>query len=177
MHRPTAAPRIPASASGVSTQRSEPKRSRRPAVARNTPPARPTSSPITSTSGSRASSMCSASLTASTSVSSATKVSRRLDVGVREEELGIRRRLRFGGGDPGAHDVLRLPARGGDDRVVEEAEPLQEPLVLAHALARAFLLDPLLVDVRARVVGGRVRRGAVVHRLDERRPVPCPRPL
>src|ERR671931_1005348 len=71
MQRPTAEPRIPASASGVSTHRSGPKRSRRPAVARKTPPARPTSSPITSTDGSRSSSTWNASLIASTMLSSA----------------------------------------------------------------------------------------------------------
>src|SRR6188768_1805120 len=70
MQRPTAAPRIPASDSGVSTQRSGPNRSRRPAVARNTPPSRPTSSPRTITESSRPSSTCSASLTASTRSSS-----------------------------------------------------------------------------------------------------------
>src|SRR5207245_2143100 len=71
MQRPTAAPRMPASASGVSKQRSAPKRSRRPAVARKTPPARPTSSPMTITSESRSSSTWNASLIASTMLSSA----------------------------------------------------------------------------------------------------------
>src|SRR5919202_438794 len=72
MQRPTALPRIPASASGVSTHRSGPKRSRRPAVARKTPPARPTSSPMTRTDSSRSSSTWNASLIASTIESSAT---------------------------------------------------------------------------------------------------------
>src|SRR5262245_45095555 len=71
MQRPTAVPMIPASASGVSTQRSAPKRSRSPAVARKTPPALPPSSPITSTFESRSSSTCRQSLTASTMESSA----------------------------------------------------------------------------------------------------------
>src|SRR3954451_5729481 len=71
MQSPTAEPRIPASASGVSTQRSGPKRSRSPAVARKTPPARPTSSPSTSTDGSRSSSTWKQSLIASTMLSSA----------------------------------------------------------------------------------------------------------
>ena len=70
MQSPTAVPMIPASASGVSTQRSAPNRSFRPAVTRNTPPSCPTSSPMTMTRGSRSSSTCSASLMASTSVSS-----------------------------------------------------------------------------------------------------------
>src|SRR5439155_9574338 len=70
---PIAVPRIPASASGVSTQRSGPNLSRKPAVARKTPPARPTSSPNTSTSESRSSSTWNPSLIASTRVSSATE--------------------------------------------------------------------------------------------------------
>src|SRR5436853_115527 len=73
MQSPTAVPRIPASASGVSTHRSAPYLSRSPAVARKTPPARPTSSPITITFGSRPSSTWKASLIASTSVSSLTE--------------------------------------------------------------------------------------------------------
>src|SRR5437762_2786893 len=146
MQSPTAVPRMPASASGVSTQRFAPKRSRRPAVARNTPPARPTSSPITSTSGSRSSSTCNASLTASTSVSSATEVLRRVDVRVCEHQLRVGRRLRLRGGDACAHQVLRLLARRRDHLVVDQPEPLQEPLVLPDALARSFFLDPLLID-------------------------------
>ena len=45
------------------------------------------------------------------------------------------------------------------------------------ALVLARLLDALVVDVDRRIVGGRVRRGAVRHGLDERRPVagPCAR--
>src|SRR5271165_2264391 len=46
---PTDMPAIVASASGVSCTRSLPKRSCRPAVARNTPPLTPTSWPITTT--------------------------------------------------------------------------------------------------------------------------------
>src|ERR671930_1016371 len=111
MQRPTAEPRIPASANGVSTQRSGPKRSRSPAVARKTPPARPTSSPITSTSGSRSSSTWNASFTASTKVSSGTEdppqlgevlLERRwrIHVGVLEEERRIGRELGFRLRDP-----------------------------------------------------------------------------
>src|SRR5438552_1493720 len=146
MHNPTAVPRIPASASGVSTQRSGPKRSRRPAVARKTPPARPTSSPITITSRSRASSVWSASLTASTSVSSAiAHVPRRIDVGVREEQRLVGRRLGLGGGDPRAHRVLGGAPRLVGDGVGEHAEPAQVRLELPDAFARAFLLDALQV--------------------------------
>src|SRR6478736_2463163 len=163
MQRPTAVPRMPASASGVSTQRFGPKRSRSPAVARNTPPARPTSSPITMTSASRSSSTWSASLTASTTVSSAiADVRRRVDIGVREEQLGVGRCLGFGGGDARAHQILRVLAGRGDDLVAQHADALQKALVLPDALACTLLLDALGVDVGARVVGRRVRRGAVV---------------
>src|ERR671931_2549649 len=124
MQRPTAEPRIPASASGVSTHRSGPKRSRRPAVARKTPPARPTSSPITSTDGSRSSSTWNASLIASTMLSSAiaedppqllqvrAERGRRIDVGVREEELRIGRRLGLRLRDAAAHQLLGLRTHG-----------------------------------------------------------------
>src|SRR5438270_11187903 len=175
MHSPTAAPRIPASARGVSTQRFSPKRSRRPAVARNTPPARPTSSPITMTDSSRASSTCNASFTASTSsfsvIEAFAEVGRRDDVRVLEHELRIRIRLRLGSGDACAHRVRRLRFYLGLELVAEDAEPAEIPLVPAEAFVLLLLLDPLEVDVCARVVGGRVGRGAVSHRLDEGRPV------
>src|SRR5919198_3777361 len=137
MQSPTALPRIPASASGVSTHRSGPKRSRRPAVARKTPPARPTSSPITSTDGSRSSSTWNASLIASTMLSSAiaedppqllqvrAERGRRVDVGVREEELRVGRRLGLGLRDPPAHELLRLGAHLRGAAGLQHAEPLQ----------------------------------------------------
>src|SRR5262245_13967162 len=178
MHSPTAEPRIPASASGVSTQRLGPKRSRSPAVARKTPPARPTSSPITSTSGSRSSSTCSASLTASTSVSSATAhVLRRIDVRVREHQLRVGRRLGLRRSDAGAHQLLGFGPRRLGELVGQHADAAQEGLVLPDALARTLLLDTLEVDVCARIVGGGVRRSAVVDGLDQRRPAAVPRPL
>src|SRR4051794_231098 len=49
MARPTAVPRMPASASGVSTTRSSPKSFCRPSVIRKTPPSRPMSSPMSTT--------------------------------------------------------------------------------------------------------------------------------
>ena len=55
-------------------------------------------------------------------------------------------------------------------------EPAQVRLVAAEALALLLLLDPLEIDVGARVVGGRVRRGPIRDRLDERRPLARPRP-
>src|SRR5437764_7479738 len=188
MQRPTALPRIPASASGVSTQRSGPKRSRNPAVARKTPPARPTSSPITSTDGSRSSSTWNASLIASTMLSSAiaedpsqllevgAERGWRVGVGVLEEERWIRRRLGLGLRDPAAHQLLRLRAHLLRAARLEHAEPLEVRLVAPDALARPLLLDALEVDVRALVVGRRVRRRAVGDGLDERRPFARPRP-
>src|SRR5205085_3988547 len=123
MQSPTAVPRMPASASGVSTQRSGPNLSRSPAVARKTPPARPTSSPITITLSSRSSSTWKQSLIASTMESSAKdppqlleiarEGSRRIDERIREEELDVGRRLRFGGGDTRPHRLRRLRADGG----------------------------------------------------------------
>src|SRR5919201_6410755 len=139
MHRPTAVPRIPASASGVSKQRSGPKRSRSPAVARKTPPARPTSSPITITESSRASSTWNASLIASTIDSSAKEAPqlleirperrRRIGVRVREHELDVRRRLRLSRRDSGAHRLRRLRADRLGELVVEDACAAQVPLV------------------------------------------------
>src|SRR5690349_3383641 len=133
MHNPTAVPRIPASASGVSTQRFSPKRSRRPAVARNTPPARPTSSPMTITESSRASSTCSASFTASTRSLSAKpavfQVRRWVDVCVLEHELRIGVRLRLGLGDPLPHHLGGLCLDLRLELVAEEAEAAQVALV------------------------------------------------
>src|SRR5947209_12298560 len=152
MQRPTAEPRIPASASGVSTQRSGPKRSRSPAVARKTPPARPTSSPITSTDSSRSSSTWKPSLIASTSVSSATERSpelrevlgerrRRIRVGVLEQERRIGRRLGLGLLDSLAQHFERLrPDRLGE-LVAEHPGTPQVGLVAAEALAATLLLD------------------------------------
>src|SRR6187402_3410627 len=116
MQSPTAVPMIPASARGVSTQRSAPNLSRRPAVARKTPPARPTSSPMIITFGSRPSSTWKQSLIASRSVSSATaqlpellvERRQRFDVCVVEHERHVGRRLGLGLGDPATHRLLRL---------------------------------------------------------------------
>src|ERR671930_5766 len=87
------------------------------AVPRKTPPARLTSSPMTRTDSSRSSSTWNASLIASTIESSATEDppqllevgaerGRRVDVGVREEELRIGRRLGLGLRDAAAHQLL-----------------------------------------------------------------------
>src|SRR4051812_28704101 len=174
MQSPTAAPRMPASASGVSKHRSGPKASRKPAVARKTPPARPTSSPRTITSGSRSSSTWNASLIASTIESSAKDAPQlgevgaerrgRIDERVLEEQCRIRRRLGLRHSDPLAHQPggPRLDLGGG--RVVEDAEPLQVALVAPDALVLLLLLDALDVDVRLRIVGRGMRRSAIRHR-------------
>src|SRR4051812_34331880 len=191
MHRPTAVPRIPASASGVSTQRSAPKRSRSPAVARNTPPARPTSSPMTMTESSRASSTWKQSLIASTISSSANGPSedapqlrkilreRRGRVRVRvvehERDVGLRLGLRLG--DAGTHRFERLRADLGVEIVVEDATHPEVALVAADALVLLLLLDAFEIDVDTRIVRGRMRRRAIRHRLDERRPAAAARAL
>src|SRR5438132_2082504 len=182
MQRPTALPRIPAAASGVSKQRSGPNRSRSPAVARKTPPARPTSSPNTMTESSRSSSTWNASLIASTIESSGIaqhppqllqirpERRGRVDVGVREQQLGIGRRLGLGGRDPLAQQLRRLVADRPRQVVVEDPRAPQVALVAAEALPLLLLLDALEVDVGARIVRGRVWRCPVRDGLDERRP-------
>src|SRR5262249_22668957 len=166
----------------TSTQRSGPNRSRSPAVARKTPPARPTSSPSTSTASSRASSVWSASFTASTRVSSATAgllpqqrgdLRGRVRVGVLEDEPRIRGRLRLRLGDAGAHRLLGLASQPRDELVVEQAAFAQLRLEAADALATPFLLDTFEVDVGPRIVCGPVRRRTIVNRLDQRRPAAC----
>src|SRR5215218_2614226 len=161
MARPTAVPRMPASASGVSTQRSGPKRSRSPAVARKTPPARPTSSPMTITVLSRSISPWRASLTASMSVL--------LGIGVLGDEVGVRVGQRFGGGDTRAHRFESLRAGCFGELVVDHADPAEVALVTAEALVFPLALDAVGVDVRARVVGRCVWGATVGDRLDEGR--------
>src|SRR5437660_6572156 len=161
MHSPTAEPRMPASASGVSKQRSGPKRSRRPAVARKTPPARPTSSPITMTEGSRSSSTRNASLIASTIESSAkdppqlfeigTERGRRVDVRVLEQQPDIGRRLGLGRSDRLAHRGHRLRANRRRQVVVEDPGSAEVALETSDAFPLLLLLDPFEVDVRARI--------------------------
>src|SRR6476646_3419945 len=158
MQSPTAVPRIPASASGVSTQRSSPNVSRSPAVARKTPPARPTSSPMTMTFSSRPSSTWQQSLIASMSVSSATEHSpqldkvgfearRRVDERVLEQQPGVRGLLRLGRRDPVAQRLVGLAADGLGHLVREDPGAPQVAPVAAAALPLLLLLDPLEVDV------------------------------
>src|SRR5581483_8740244 len=106
-----------------------------------------------------------------------TKCRRRVDVRVREDQLRVGRALRLRGGDPGAQQVLRRPPRLLYGLVVEQAELAQKHLEPSDAFARALLLDAREVDVRTRVVRGRVRCGAVVDALDEGGAAARPRPL
>src|SRR5215217_5428410 len=156
MQRPIAEPMMPASASGVSTQRPS-KRSQSPEVTRKTPPARPTSSPMTSTRGSRSSSTWRASLSASASVRSAKRPpehaaqlgevarERRRRLGVRpledERRIGVGERLGFG--DPAPHDLGGLGLDLRRQLAREDAETAQVGVVAANALPLALLLDPL----------------------------------
>src|SRR5436305_5814176 len=148
MQSPTAPPRIPASASGVSTQRSSPKRSRSPAVARKTPPERPTSSPITSTASSRSSSVWKQSLIASIIKRSANGAPenasqlgeilrerrRRIHVRVLEDEPDVCVRLGLRLGDPLPHRLERLRLDLRFEVVVEHAVAAEVALVAAEAL-------------------------------------------
>src|SRR5687767_804961 len=145
MQSPTAEPRIPASASGVSTQRSGPKRSSSPAVARKTPPARPTSSPITITFASRSISTWRASLTASTRHFSLTEDPPQLGEVVRkgrgrigervlEEQPDVGGRLGLGGRDPGPHHVGGIVLDRLLEVVVQHALPAEIALVAPEAL-------------------------------------------
>src|SRR5437868_6816500 len=155
MQSPTAVPRMPASASGVSTQRSSPNVSKSPAVARKTPPARPTSSPITSTFPSRASSWWRQSLIASTSVSSGTgqhppqllqirvERARRRRERVREQQLGVGIRLGLRLRDRLAHHLRGLLADRVPQLVRQHAPTLEIALEAPDALAAPLLLDPL----------------------------------
>src|SRR6202008_3423513 len=80
-------------------------------------------------------------------------------------------RLRLGLRDPLPHHLGGLRLDLGLELVTEDAETAQVALVAAEALVLLLLLDAVEIDVRTRVVRGRVRRGAVRHRLDERRSV------
>src|SRR4029078_3849593 len=164
--KPPAVPSIPASARGVSTHRSGPKRSRSPAVARNTPPARPTSSPMTMTLSSRSISTRRASFTASTSVL--------FGIGVPRDEARVGLGHRLGSGDPGADRLLRLRGDRLQEVVSQQAQAAEVALVAANAVVRALGLHALRIDVAARVVSRPVRRTAVRDRFDEGRAVARP---
>src|SRR5207247_5076760 len=172
MQSPTDAPRIPASASGVSMQRSAPKRSHRPAVARNTPPERPTSSPSTRTESSRSSSTCKASLIASIISRSANVASEnppqlgevvlqgrgRVRIRVLEQERDVRVGLGFGLGDPRAHHLERVLLDRCIEVVVEDSVPPQVAVVAAEAFVLLLLLDALRSEEHTSELQSRVDR-------------------
>src|SRR6478736_8995267 len=126
--RPTVRPAIVVSSSGVSITRSLPKVACRPAVARNTPPLTPTSSPSTTTVSSCLSSQASACVIASMRVMAAMSA---LLPGDRFGSLG---------GDVRGHvavqeiehgfDRLRLGLQVGVDLDVGEAVGLDQPVLL-----------------------------------------------
>src|SRR6266853_216893 len=179
---PSEAPTMLASASGVSTTRSEPNFSMSPLVVRNTPPSLPTSRPSTITRGSACISSASALLMASTTLSCGMPLAAR--------ELGAlpghawRRVLVHVGEDVIRHGRLRL--RGElQGAVVLFAQLLGPRLfllhipqpdrgqVLLHALDRVAslrLLVVLRVLVARGVVGRVVKAHAVGRCLDEARP-------
>src|SRR5437773_5802489 len=181
--RPSEAPMMLASAKGVSTTRSAPKRSTRPLVVRKTPPSLPTSRPRTMTRGSLSISSARALLMASTMFRSGMSASAAVDeLGPLPEDARWRILVHVG------EHVLR-PGRRGAGRVLERLfvllTQLLGPLHLAfgvpHAqagevaldaldrVARARLLELLRVLMAGGIVGGVVEAHPVGDRFDEAR--------
>ena len=79
-----------------------------------------------------------------------------------EEQPDVCVGLSLGLGDAGAHHVRRFILDRLVELVAENAEPAEIALVAAETLVLLLLLDPLEIDVRARIVGGRMRRGPYV---------------
>src|SRR5450631_564765 len=196
---PTLMPAIIASASGVSCTRSWPKRSARPAVARNTPPFAPTSWPSTITAGSACISHACASAIASTIVT----FGMRLVAALRAARTGIAARdVALPGQMPRRfreqvveHAVGRLFRRRqvlGHRRLDEAGAFLVQQLFRCRipragarqvgAQAHERLGEPGLFHlvgaaIAARVVGGRMVAEPVGQRLDERWPAAAARGL
>src|SRR5271155_75281 len=170
---PTDMPAMTPSASGVSSTRSAPKRSRRPSVARKTPPSAPTSSPTTRTEGSSAMARASARLTAWTSVISGIaashpdriqrrlalfrevlrqrmvgKIENRFEPLRRRGEIGLRRS--FDGQCDLGQQLLLLGLA---------PHPVRDEMV-AHPRDRLF--RPACADLGAAAVAAGVARGRVV---------------
>src|SRR5215469_2057336 len=179
---PTQSPAISASDSGVSKTRSVPKRRCRPAVARNTPPLTPTSSPKTTTSGSSARPRASAKLIASTSVTSGIEVLdflalagigtwqpavKMIDHGFRRTRAGRQIAL-----DGCRHFLL---AFAGDFFLVRLAPIHSADEIVSQPNDR--LLLPALLNLFRRAIARSVVSGGVIakpvgDRLDQARPFP-----
>src|SRR5215510_2859108 len=125
---PTAVPTMPFSASGVSITRSSPNSACSPSVARNTPPALPTSSPITRTRGFSRRATASASRTACTIVSSAMAAQDLLD------DAG--RRAAFDEGHAHHASAARFDRLPADDLVLGVVGALDEHVGLQAANQR-----------------------------------------
>src|SRR5262249_27568832 len=167
---PTAMPAIRPSASGVSATRSEPKRCCRPAVARNTPPLMPTSSPMTTTRSSSSIARASARLMPSTSVmfdiallllaelgSLPGVLARQSRVEMLEHLLGPRRRrieIRL-------HHLLHMRLRVPGERLLLGRRPGAFG-VQPGAQPQDRLLLPLLFQFLGAAIARRIVRGRVV---------------
>src|SRR6516165_4266778 len=165
---PTHRPLINSSESGVSMTRQDPKRCCKPAVARNTPPLTPTSSPSTTTFGSSSMARASARVIASTNVTSGIGAGLKLVAlsQVHLWKLGIEV-IEHGFRPPwsGCEIVLdrridALLALGGELFLVGLA-----PCLLAHEIgpqARDRLFLPMRLHVRRRTISARVIGSGVV---------------
>src|SRR5918997_6954697 len=170
---PMAEPTIRLSASGVSMTRRGPNSSWSPCVTRKTPPALPTSSPITITVSSVRISSASPSWMACSRFFSAISLTLRVDA--LERLLGV-----------GVGRLLGVVARLGDlgfDPTLDLFLPvlIEEPVLLEILLEADYrvlqppLLDLLALAVPAVVVVRGVRRHAVGTGLDQGRPFAPPR--
>ncbi|CAM5726419.1 hypothetical protein STENM223S_01310 [Streptomyces tendae] len=194
MAMPTAVPRMPASASGVSVQRSSPNSLARPSVIRKTPPSVPTSSPMTCTDGSSVMASRNARVRACAMVAGFTatavmaallptrprpparrepfpllqQLGRGLGVHMREQVHGVQLRvLVHAGAQTGGHRLGVLP--GADAGLVQQAASGQSPLQQGDRVVRPPGLDLGVAAVAGRVVGVGVGVHAVGDRLDQGR--------
>src|SRR5262249_50881893 len=153
---------ISSSASGVSITRSEPNRCCKPAVARNTPPLTPTSSPSTTTFGSSCMARASARVMASTSVTSGIGAARipafelRTLAGVDLGKLGIEI-IEHGLRRPGPHRQIVL------DRLFDALLAVRYELLLIRFAPKLLIhnigaqpCDRLLLPSRLHLLRGAV---------------------
>src|SRR5437660_10725755 len=179
---PTAMPAIRPSARGVSATRSGPKRCCRPAVARNTPPLTPTSSPIMKTRSSSSMARASARLMPSTSVMFDIALrllgelgglpgvlARQPRVEMLEHLLGPRRRRI----EVRLHHLLHVRLRVLGERLLLGRRPgafgVQPGAQPQDRLLLPLLLQFLGAAIARRIVRGRVVAQPVGHRFEQRR--------